>query len=164
MAETNEKQFRGSLVKADGERVALTASEAEALWERCEQAQKARAERLPDAHACLSALSEAESRLRELGWSKGTYCPRDGTQFAVCQVGSTGMWAGVWSEDGDKAPFATGYVIAADCVHRPSEVYFKPINKLTDDERAHMEKCDQDVAKWIDRIATSFDAVTGGDA
>lgn len=153
---SDEKNFSGSMTTADGKRVQLTSSEAEALWEKVKKSGEERAERLPDAHSCLVAMSQAESRLQELGWRKGSYCPRNGEPFAVCEVGSTGMWQGFWSEDADSKPFSTGYIIAADCVHRPSEVFFKPIERLTDAERDHMNKCDRDVAQFIDRLGASL--------
>ncbi|KQZ49765.1 hypothetical protein ASD54_12575 [Rhizobium sp. Root149] len=156
---TDNREVIAEMTTTDGKRVRLTPEQASSLLAACEQAQQERMARLPDTASCLSALCDADSRMRELGWRNGRYCPRDGSPFAVCQVGSTGMWAGHWSEDGDKRPFATGYVIAADCVHRPSEVYFKPIDQLTDEERSLMTKCDREVAGYIERLGATFDAL-----
>jgi hypothetical protein len=153
---TEQKQYSGHMTTIDGRHVPITAEQAQSMWEASDRSQRERAERLPDSVACLSAICSADQRLRELGWKKATYCPRDGTEFAVCQPGSTGMWKGFWTDDSDKNPLSPGYVHAADCVTRPAEVYFKPLDKLTDTEAALVNKCDADVAAFIDRLGAVF--------
>jgi hypothetical protein len=133
---------------ADGSRVALSADEAKALWDAAERAQKERAERLPDVQSCLSSFLSAKDRMRELGWRESVYCPRDGSTFAVCQIGSTGIWSAFFSDP---------YISYGDCVESPSRsMFFKPTDKLTDEEQAHLEKCDQEVGEWISRMGDSL--------
>lgn len=160
MAETENKDYSGSMTTMDGRRIALTSDQAKSMWEQCEKADRDRAEKYHDSAACLDAMLSAECRLKQLGWRNGRYCPRDGNAFAVCQVGSTGMWKGFWSEDSDPRPFSPGYIISADCVHRPSEMYFKPLDKLTEAEAALIAKCDADVATMIEADLKAFAALS----
>lgn len=161
---SEEKEFSGSMTTIDGKRVALTSDQAKDLWQACETAQAKLVEKLPDTAACLSALCSAQSRLQQLGWRNGRYCPRDGSEFAVCEIGSTGMWKGFWTEDSSKSPISHGYIISADCVHRPGEVFVKPLDKLTEAERSHIEKCDADVAVMIDDMCRGLAAMQGDGA
>jgi hypothetical protein len=142
-------EHHGSMRMADGSRVQLTPEQAKALWDAAEKAQADRAKDLPDTNACLSNLCSAKGRLQELGWREITYCPRDGSRFAVCEIGSTGMWT---------AYFADPWVMYADCVGHPKNrsMFFKPMDKLTNEERALLAKCDQSVADEIDRMGAMF--------
>jgi hypothetical protein len=70
----------------------LTRAEGEALWESAKQAEAVRAERMPDERAAISALWDAQQRLKELGWKEPCYCPKDGTRFKVIELGSTGIF------------------------------------------------------------------------
>lgn len=84
---------------ADGfpklEHVSLRREDAETIWRACEEAQKKRAEDMPDEQSALNAMFRAWQRLKELGWREGIYCPRDGTHFRTIEVGSTGIADGV---------------------------------------------------------------------
>lgn len=160
---SEDKEYSGSMTTTDGKRVMLTPAQARAIWEECERKDAERAKTYPDSLSCLRAMSSAEERLKQLGWRDGRYCPRDGSTFATCQVGSTGMWKGFWSEDSSKDTFSPGYIIAADCVHRPSEMYFKPLDKLTDEESALIAKCDADVAVMIEEAGKMMEALTLSD-
>jgi hypothetical protein len=160
---TEEKEYSGSMTAMDGTRVMLTPAQAKAMWEDCERIDAERAKTYPDSLACLRAMSSAEERLKQLGWRDGRYCPRDGSTFATCQVGSTGMWKGFWSPDSGSDAFPQGYIISADCVHRPSEMYFKPLDKLTDEEAALIAKCDADVAVMIEEAGKMLEALTLSD-
>ena len=93
----DDHEFHGSMTMSDGRRVQLSAEEAKALWEEMERSQAERAARMPDTHSALAAISSAHGRLRELGWSESQYCPRKGVQFAVCEIGSTGIWGAFFS-------------------------------------------------------------------
>lgn len=157
---TEEKEYSGSMTASDGTRVMLTPEQAKAMWEECERKDAERAKTYPDSLSCLRAMSSAEERLKQLGWRNGRYCPRDGSTFATCQVGSTGMWEGFWSPDSGSEVFPQGYIISADCVHRPSEMYFKPLDSLTDAESELIAKCDADVATMIEEAGKMMDALT----
>lgn len=97
----------------------LTRAEATALWVRAEQRDKERAQRMPDEQAAIEALFEAWQRLKELGWKEPQYCPKDGSNFKVIELGSTGIfdcnYHGKWpdgmymvSDDSDVYPTSTG--------------------------------------------------------
>ena len=80
----------------------LTRSEADAIWEAAERAEKERAERMPDEQSAIQAMFNAWQRLKELGWREACYCPKDGTIFKAIEAGSTGIfdcwYEGKWPE------------------------------------------------------------------
>lgn len=97
----------------------LTRAEGEALWESAKEAERLRAERMPDEQAAIRALWDAHQRLKELGWKEPQYCPKDGTSFKVIELGSTGIfdcyYQGEWkdglymvSDDRDVYPTSDG--------------------------------------------------------
>ena len=143
--------YHGSMTLADGRRVPLSKEYAEAMWKAVQDAQKNRAEAMPDAYSCLSSLCSAKERLRELGWRDAIYCPRDGSTFAVCELGSTGMWS---------AFYADPYIQYADCVSLPGHhMFFKSMASLTDDERETVTKGDKTVAAEIDRLGKMWSSI-----
>jgi hypothetical protein len=145
---TEDHDFHGSMTMSDGSRVALSADEAKAIWDAYERAQAERAERLPDTNSALAALSSAHERLRELGWHDSRHCPRDGSQFAVCETGSTGIWTAFFSVD---------YIHYSDsCITPGRSTLWKPLAKLTDDEKATMAECAKSDAEYIERLGRSF--------
>lgn len=112
---SDNTEFRGSMTLEDGRRVALTPSEAKALWEKTERDREERAKKLPDERTAIDAMFEAFDRLRELGWNDAIYCPKDGSSFQVIEAGSIGIfrchYEGEWPEgswwisaDGDLWP------------------------------------------------------------
>lgn len=92
--------FHGSMKMKGGTRVQLSPEQARAMWKDVEATRKARAAKLPDEKAALDAMCEAYHRLHELGWRDATYCPKDGSGFAVIEAGSTGIhhctYSGEW--------------------------------------------------------------------
>jgi hypothetical protein len=70
----------------------LTRAEGDAIWKACEDARQKRAEQTPDEQAALRQMHEAYTRLKELGWSEASYCPKDGSTFNVIKAGSTGIF------------------------------------------------------------------------
>lgn len=86
------EEYHGHMTLADGSHVPLTKDQAEALWLESERQSAARAAKLPDEKSAISALFEAQVRLKELGWSAAIYCPKDGTHFQVIEAGSTGIF------------------------------------------------------------------------
>jgi len=83
----------------------LTACEGDALWARAKQEEAARAERMPDEQAAIRALWDAHQRLKELGWHEPQYCPKDGTQFKVIELGSTGIFDCYYQGDWPKGHY-----------------------------------------------------------
>lgn len=128
----------GHMTMIDGTHVPLTKDDAAAIWKSVLDAKAARAETLPTAKDALNAMSQAETRLRELGWAPaGGLRVKRGDECAVMQPGaSTGMWSGHLDADGD-------FVHFGDCVSDPRKVWLKPLPDLTPDEKAHMDHCDQ---------------------
>jgi hypothetical protein len=99
----------------DGSHEPLRRDEADALWARCEAAQKKREADMPDEQAAIDVMGQAHERLRELGWREAIYCPKDGSSFRVIETGSTGIhrahYSGEWPKgswwieaDGDLWP------------------------------------------------------------
>lgn len=80
----------------------LTRAEGEALWESAKEAERLRAERMPDEQAAIRALFDAWLRLKDFGWNDPQYCPKDGTNFKVIELGSTGIfdchYQGEWKD------------------------------------------------------------------
>lgn len=143
-----DQEYHGSMTMNDGSRVALSADEAKALWEAMERSQAERAERMPNTYSALATLNSARDRLRELGWSDSRHCPRDGSSFAVCEIGSTGIWAAFYSLD---------WIHYSDsCVTPGRSTLWKALDKLTDDEKATMAKCAKSDAEYIERLGRSF--------
>jgi hypothetical protein len=142
-----EKTYHGSMKMSDGSRVALTADEAESLWQAMEKRQADRATRMPDTKSALAELNSAHDRLRELGWHDSRYAPRE-ARFAVCEIGSTGIWSAFrWD----------AYIHYGDCVTSPgSHMLWKAIDKLDAAERATMEECNRSEAEYIERLGESF--------
>lgn len=69
----------------------LRASEADAIMASVREADKRRAELMPDEKAAIRMMFEASQRLMELGWSDAIYCPKDGSVFDAIEPGSTGI-------------------------------------------------------------------------
>jgi hypothetical protein len=97
----------------------LTRAEGEAMWESAKAAEAKRAEQMPDEQAAIRALWDAHQRLKELGWKEPQYCPKDGRNFKVIELGSTGIfdcnYHGEWpdglymvSDEHDVYPTSTG--------------------------------------------------------
>jgi hypothetical protein len=93
----------------------LTRAEGDAILKECEEAEKKRAEQMPDEKAALHQMFQAYTRLKDLGWREASYCPKDGSVFNVIEAGSTGIFRchydgewpkGTWwvHDDGDLWP------------------------------------------------------------
>jgi hypothetical protein len=69
----------------------VTEAEAKSMWASAMKYKAERAERLPDEGACVRAIHDGFTRLKELGWREATYAPCDGTPLHVIEAGSTGI-------------------------------------------------------------------------
>lgn len=62
------------------------------------------AEEMPTAADCFRVIQEATERLRELGWSEASYCPKDGSSFQMYEAGmgasGVGHYQGEWPTGG----------------------------------------------------------------
>jgi hypothetical protein len=102
--------------------------EAKELWRATEEADRRRAELMPDERAAIHLMFEAWQRLKELGWGEAIYCPKDGSEFDAIEAGSTGIhkcfYSGVW-------PNGTWWVSAhGDLWPSRPILYRKPVNAL----------------------------------
>lgn len=151
MTET-DRGYYGHKTLADGSHVPLTKDEAAEIIARIEASEAKRAADMPTARDALAELIRAEQRLKDLGWWRGGGLRvRRGDDCAVVEQGSTGMWSGHYQADGK-------YVLFADCVKGPRDVWLKPLADLTPEERAWMAECDKSVSDDIERMG----AVLGG--
>lgn len=95
-----EEKIVGHKTMADGSHQPLYESEANAIIEASDRAKEKRACDMPDEKSAIEAFNQAFTRLKELGWSDAQYCPKDGSEFNVIEVGSTGIhrchYSGEW--------------------------------------------------------------------
>ena len=72
------------------------------ILEKLEHNKVRRAREMPTGRDALLVMFEAWQRLQELGWGNGIYCPKDGSLFEVCKLGSTGIfkcsYSGEWPD------------------------------------------------------------------
>lgn len=143
--------YHGHATKVDGSHVALTEDEAGTLWDACDRIEVQAAADMPDTFAAVGALFRARERLKRLGWREGIYCPKDGSEFAFIQYGSTGIFVGHY-----QGKWPDGDINNGDGSDRPEGVMWKALDKLTDAERALMEKCVASHAEWIASLGRRF--------
>jgi len=139
--------YYGHLTHVDGSHTMLSSDEAKALWEECEEARRKRAESMPTFLGAMSAISDAQQRMTELGWRPAIYCPKDRSRFAVVQFGSTGIFAGRY-----RGEWPEGWIDLGDESMRPEGGLWKSLSKLTDDENNMLDSCAADHAAWIERM------------
>lgn len=58
------------------------------------KARERRADLMPDEQAALRVMFMVWERLKDFGWNDPVYCPKDGTEFDVIELGSTGVFSG----------------------------------------------------------------------
>lgn len=146
-----EKHF-GHMTRDDGTHTPLTQEQANALWEGAKRAIAERKTRYPDSATAIKTLFDARQALiDDHGWKEGQYCPKDGSFFAVITPGSTGIFSGYYLGE-----WPDGDVLVGDELTHPKAIFFKPIDKLTDAERATLEKCEASERAYIDRLGCSF--------
>lgn len=76
----------------------FTREQLDALIERADAADAARAAMMPTERDALLVLNEAVRRLKELGWREAIYAPRDGRALQLIEPGSTGIHTGYCRE------------------------------------------------------------------
>ena len=142
---------RGYKTMLGGSRVEMSASEIDHLEKHIADQDKRRAEAFPTTLAALGAFIDADQRLTALGWKKYTFGFDDGTELAIIERGSTGIFYGFWNKP---------YFHYADCVSPIKDgVFWKLIADLTDDERLQMNKCSADHGKFMKAQTWSFQAI-----
>ena len=75
----------------------LTRAEGDAMWAGAEAAKADRLKRMPDEQSAIKALFDAWLRLKDFGWNDPVYCPKDGSQFNMLELGSTGIHTGYYT-------------------------------------------------------------------
>lgn len=132
-----------------------TEEQAKAIFEAIKERDEDRAARLPDHRAALDHACVARERLRALGWREGVYCPKDGSEFALIQWGSTGVHLGWYMGE-----WPTGNIYCGDFMVEPEAVMFKPLDELSEDEAADLDRSVAADKEFMDRQIQAF---TGAD-
>lgn len=143
--------YHGHATLKDGSHVALSAEDAQALWDAAERSAEDRARLMPTSDDAMRVILDAQQRMKSLGWRMGLGIigVKRGDECAVRKNGSTGIWSGWVDQDGK-------YVYYCDCVADPRRVWLKPLAELTDDELAKMAECDRDERDFNDRMIRSL--------
>ncbi len=144
----------GHITMADGSHEPLRRELADALWAAAEAAKEKRAADMPVTSDALRMMSDAKSRLRELDWSDACYCPKDGTEFAVIGFGSTGIFRSFYMGEWPK-----GHLYIDDFLCGVDGHMWKPIDKLTPEEKTKLEECDQATIQHMERDAKMFGGI-----
>ena len=128
-----------------------TQEQAAAIFEAIKERDAEREARMPDYRAALHQASVAKERLTKLGWREGIYCPKDGTEFALIEWGSTGVHCGHYMGD-----WPEGDIYCGDFMVPPHAVMFKTMDKLTDDEKAALDRSIEDDKQFMERQFRAF--------
>lgn len=144
----------GAATLSNGKRVSLDEDFAKKLWDDAEREKELRAKDLPDSQSALSSINRGMVRLRELGWREDSYFPKDETLFAVIEFGSGGIFQGFYSGD-----WPRGHLIYAEGATNVGGCMWKPIEKLTQEEAEHMNKCEADNQQWMETQLKAFSAI-----
>lgn len=144
---TEKRNIEGWATLEDGQRVRLSREECEAIMAATEANEKRKADLMPTTKEAISAMFDAFDRLRKLGWQQGSYCPKDGSEFAVIQHGSTGIFTAWYS-----GKWPDGHAHVEDCIHNPEGFVWKPIDKLAEWEEEMRQKSARSTSQFIDRL------------
>ncbi len=143
-------EYHGYVTNLDGSHEPLTKEQASAIWEACERSAEERARLMPTSDDAMRVILDAQQRLNALGWWQGLgFRIGRGSQCAVREYGSTGIWSG-WVDDEGK------YVHYCDGVSQPRRLWLKPLEDLTEDERTRMAECDASERDFNDRMIQSL--------
>ncbi len=102
----------------------VTRPEFDKLLAEIKEHKRARADKMPNEKSALKQMSEAFTRLKELGWKEAIYCPKDGSTFKAIEAGSTGIheschYSGEW-------PKGMWWISAAGDLWPSRPILFKP--------------------------------------
>ena len=148
-------KYHGHATLSDGAHVAPSEDVMMSLWNAAMQRKADAARDMPTTKDALNGMHTGLSRLRDLGWKDGIYCPKDGEPFAMIQFGSTGIFEGWYMGE-----WPDGRVYSCDYLSHPHGLMWKPLDALTDDERAEFEECMGREREAMDRV---IDNMVGGD-
>ncbi len=150
---TEGKSFQGWATLDDGTHVSLSEESAKLLWESVEANEARRAEMMPTTKEALAVMLDARERLRKLGWQPGRYCPKNGTDFAVIQHGSSGIFTGHYSGE-----WPNGYLHVEDETCHPDGVLWKPLEHLTEWEEEMRQDAARSTSQHIERLGRLCEA------
>jgi len=88
-----DEKYHGHMTMADGTHITLSGDEVAALLEQFRIADERDDSDMPDSISAVRLMERARNRLSRLGWQPASYCPKDGSAFAVMEAGSTGIMA-----------------------------------------------------------------------
>lgn len=137
----------GHITLADGSHEPLKRSDAEKIMRAVEANEDRKAKMMPTSFEAVHLMFDAYDRLRQLGWSSGIYCPKDGTSFAIIEHGSTGVFTGSYY-----GKWPDGKIIAEDCVLSPDGLLWKPLEKLTEWEQSARIEAAKATSEHIERM------------
>lgn len=133
-----------------------TEEQASAILAEIKRTDAEREAAMPDTQRALHQAHTAKERLRSLGWRDGIYCPKDGSEFALVEWGSTGVHSGFYT-----GKWPTGHIYCGDFLMRPEGVMWKAVELLTPDEATALAESKQADREFMDRQIASFVALEG---
>ena len=144
-------EYHGHVTHLDGSHTPLSKEQADALWQACERDAEERARLMPTSDDAMRVMLDAQQRMKALGWRKGLGIVgvKRGDECAIREDGSTGIWSGWIDQDGKYAHYC-------DCVSDPRKVWLKPLDELTDAERARMAECDKNDREFQESMIQSM--------
>jgi len=105
----------------------------------------ARAELMPTEQDAIKLMSEAFTRLKDLGWREAIYCPKDGSEFDIVEAGSTGIhkahYSGDWPDGSWWVADAGDLWPSRPTLYRPTEAELAKREAL---RAAFRASCDSD--------------------
>lgn len=103
----------------------ITKEQTDELLHDIDARKAARAAKMPDTEAALRQMFEAWLRLKELGWNQAMYCPKDGSEFAAIEAGSTGVFDCHYS---GKWPTGSWWISDGGDLWPSSPILWRPLN------------------------------------
>lgn len=128
-----------------------TKEQAAAIFAAISEKDADRQARMPTTVSALEQICMGIERLKSIGWREGCYCPKDGSEFAVVSLGSTGIFTAFY--DGE---WPNGHLFSCDFVTGVDGHFWKPLDKLTDDEKKHHSSAMALEAQMAERELQSF--------
>lgn len=144
---SKEKEISGWATLENGQRVRLSQEECKALIAATDANEKRKADLMPETKEAVASMFDAFDRLRKLGWQQGAYCPKNGSEFAAIQHGSTGVFTAWYSGE-----WPRGYLHLEDSIEHPDGIMWKPLDQLTEWEESMRQRSAQSASEFIDRL------------
>jgi hypothetical protein len=105
----------------------LTRDEADSMWAAALAAKAKREADMPDVETALRALTDAHTRLKELGWREAQYGKQDGVMVDLIEPGCSSVLHGYWRNHGKDWTSGGCFWIPAEGDEWPSHpILFRP--------------------------------------